>query len=238
MTRKAKDTKRYDNLKNITNKACKSAYNSYLNNIVDPDSQENPKKIWSFIKSKKNDNTGVSPLKAKNGITYSDSIMKVNTLNEQCVSVFNKNEDTSTIPDMVTSTHPSMDNIHVTQEGVHKLLSYLQVHKAMGPDEIPSRLLKELAKELTPIFTLFYQACLDQGTTPDDWKTANVVPIFKKGDRNRPENYRPVSLTSITCKTLEHIVCSSIHRHLKAHTAYLQMPSMAFEKDGLVRHSS
>ena len=52
MTRKAKDTKRYDNLKNITKKACKSAYSSYLNNIVDPDSQENPKQLWSFIKSR------------------------------------------------------------------------------------------------------------------------------------------------------------------------------------------
>ena len=62
------------------------------------------------------------------------------------------------------------------------------------------------------------KACLDQGTTPDDWKTANVVPIFKKGDRNRPEDYRPVSLTSIACKILEHIVCSSIHRHLEAHS--------------------
>ena len=58
---------------------------------------------------------------------------------------------------------------------------------------------------------------MDQGAIPDDWKTANVVPIFKKGDRNRPETYRPVSLTSIACKTLEHILCSSIHRHLEAH---------------------
>ena len=115
-------------------------------------------------------------------------------------------------------THPLMDNISVTEEGVHKLLSNLQVHKAIGPDEIPTRLLKELADELTPIFTLFYQACLDQGTIPDDWKTANVVPIFKKGDRNRPENYRPVSLTSIACKTIEHIVCSNIHRYLEAHS--------------------
>ena len=65
MTQKVKETKRYNNLKNITKKACKSAYNSYLNNIVDPDSQENTKKFWSFIKSQKNDNTGVSPLKAK-----------------------------------------------------------------------------------------------------------------------------------------------------------------------------
>ena len=143
--------------------------------------------------------------------------MKVNTLNEQFVSVFDKDEDTSTIPDMGPNIYRSIDNISVTEEGVYKLLSNLEVHKAMGPDEIPTRLLKELAEELTPIFTLFYQACLDQETVPDDWKTASVVPNFKKGDRNRSESYRPASLTSIACKTLEHIVCSSIHRHLDAH---------------------
>ena len=54
----------------------------------------------------------------------------------------------------------------------------------MGPDEIPTRLLKELAEELTPIFILFYKTCLDQGTIPDDWKKANAVPSFEKGDRN------------------------------------------------------
>ena len=144
--------------------------------------------------------------------------MKVNTLNEQFVSVFNKDEDISTAPDMGSSPHPVMHHTEVSQEGVFKLLNGFQVHKATGPDELPSKLLKELAEELTPILTLSFQASLDQGTVPEDWKYANVVPIFKKGDRNKPENYRPVSLTSIVCKTLEHIVCSSMHRHLEAHS--------------------
>ena len=79
------------------------------------------------------------------------------------------------------------------------------------------------------MFVLFYQASLDQGTIPDDWKTANVVTIFKEGDRNRPENYRSVPLTSSACKTLEHIVCSSIHRHLEAH-GILTDPQHGFRK--------
>ena len=100
------------------------------------------KKLWSFIKSKKNKSTGVAPVKAKNGITHSDSTMKVNTLNDQFVSVFNKDEDISSISDMGTSPHPSMNHIIVTEAGVYKLLFSLQVHKAMGPDELPTRLLK------------------------------------------------------------------------------------------------
>ena len=148
--------------------------------------------------------------------------MKVNTLNEQFVSVFIKDEVISTAPDMGStwSPHPTMNHIQVSQEGVFKLLADLQVHKAMGPDEIPSKLLKELAEELTLIFTLYFQASLDQGIVrvPEDWKSANVVTIFKKGNRNNPENYRPVSLTSIVCKIWEHIVCSSMHLLLEAHS--------------------
>ena len=50
---------------------------------------------------------------------------------------------------------------------------------------------------------------------PPDWKEAFVVPIFKKGDKSRASNYRPVSLTVVTCKILEHIICSSIAKHLE-----------------------
>jgi hypothetical protein len=53
-----------------------------------------------------------------------------------------------------------------------------------------------------------------QGILPTDWKTANVVPIFKKGVKIKAENYRPVSLTSVVCKMMEHIICSSIMEHL------------------------
>ena len=69
----------------------------------------------------------------------------------------------------------------------------------MCPAEIPTRLFKELAEELTPIFSLLYQACLDQGTIPDDWKTTNVVPIFNKRDRNKPENELQTDVSYLNC---------------------------------------
>ena len=65
--------------------------------------------------------------------------------------------------------------------------------------------------------TRIYQKSVNTGTLPDDWLTANVAPIFKKGDKHLEENYRPVSLTSVTSKVLEHIICSHLMEHLDKH---------------------
>ena len=62
-----------------------------------------------------------------------------------------------------------------------------------------------------------YQASLNQGRVPADWKHAWVIPVFKKGARNSPSNYRPISITSIACKTLEHIIHSNLMNHLECH---------------------
>jgi hypothetical protein len=67
------------------------------------------------------------------------------------------------------------------------------------------------------MLTTLFQASINQGTIPPEWKEADVVPIFKKGDKSRASNYRPVSLTVVTYKMLEHIICSSIHKHLEKH---------------------
>ena len=54
---------------------------------------------------------------------------------------------------------------------------------------------------------------MDTGEIPDYWREAHIVPLFKKGDKHLASNYRPVSLTPVTCKILEHIVHSNIINH-------------------------
>ena len=110
---------------------------------------------------------------------------------------------------------PRMNDISVSTDGVTKLLKGLIPSKAMGPDESHPRILKELAAEHGPVFTHLFQQSLDTGEIPEEWSLANICPLFKKGDRALASNYRPVSLTCILCKLLEHIVYSNIMDHLE-----------------------
>jgi len=135
---------------------------------------------------------------------------KANILNDQFFSVFTR-EDTSFIPG---DTYPAMTPVNVTVNGVESLLSNLDPGKAGGSDGLPTRFLKEMAMDVTPSLTLIFQASLHRGDVPDDWKKAQVVPIYKNGDHSSPVNYRPISLAGIVCKTLEHILSASTCTHL------------------------
>ena len=79
---------------------------------------------------------------------------------------------------------------------------------------IPTRLLKECSKDLAPILTTIFNKSLQTGRVPNDWKKANVLAIFKKGQRYDLANYRLVSLTCLCCKLLEHVFVSNIMKHV------------------------
>ena len=142
-TGKKKDWDRFRHIKKDTQTACRQAYNSYISNMLEEDNTTNPKRFWSFIKSKRSESTGVSPLR-KEGILYSDSNNKANILNDQFTSVFTQ-EDTQNIPDKAVSPFPDLPEITIHPDGVKKLLGNINLHKATGPDSVPGQLLKELA---------------------------------------------------------------------------------------------
>ena len=168
------------------------------------------------MKATRQESSGIPPLKSKEGFIKSDNQAKAEILNTQFKSAFTK-EDTTNIPSKGDSPYPAMKSINVSVKGVLKLLRNLNIHKASGPDDIPTFILKVAAEELAPILTVFFQMSLDAGEVPEEWRDARVVPIFKKGEKHLPQNYRPVSLTSVMCKLLEHIVHSNIMGHLDQH---------------------
>ena len=109
---------------------------------------------------------------------------------------------------------PRMQPISINPAGVASLLSGLRPFKAAGPDDIPAYLLKETAYQLAPSLTQVFAASLNQSKLPSDWKTVHIVPTYKEGDKSLPNNYRPISLTSLCCKALEHIILTNIYSHL------------------------
>ena len=143
---------------------------------------------------------------------------KAEILNKQFSSVFTT-DSPDDFPDLKTwqkeSSYPAIPDIKVSVEGVHKLLMEQNPHKAMGPDGLHPQILKRLTSEIAPILQIIFQKSLDTGKVPTDWKQANVCPIYKKGERYNPVNYRPVSLTCICSKFLEHIVTSHLLAHLE-----------------------
>ena len=82
----------------------------------------------------------------------------------------------------------------------------LDVTKAIGPDKIPAKLLKETASVIAPSLCKLFNKSLSTGSFPQNWKEANVAPVFKKGEAGCTENYRPISLPSLVSKVLERCV--------------------------------
>jgi hypothetical protein len=109
-----------------------------------------------------------------------------------------------------TTQHPNMKSFDITCNGITKLLKQLNPYKAPGPDSISPRILKEPATDISPLLQLIFQKSLDTGVVLDDWCIANVSSVYKKGQKSLAENYRPISLTSVCCKTMEHILASKI----------------------------
>ena len=96
---------------------------------------------------------------------------------------------------LLEKSAPPTSDIHVLNEGVIKMMEGLNPSKALGPDELHPRVLKELAAELGPVFAHLFQQSLDKGEIPKEWSLANICPLYKNFDRALPSSYRPVSLT-------------------------------------------
>ncbi|KAK4823871.1 hypothetical protein QYF61_007627 [Mycteria americana] len=110
------------------------------------------------------------------------------------------------------------DFLFVDIEIVRDQMYQLNIHKSMGPDRIHPRVLKELVDVTAGPLSIICQRSWESGEVPADWKLANVIPIYKKGAREDPGNYRPVSLTSVLGKITEKVILGTIERHLKNNT--------------------
>ena len=116
---------------------------------------------------------------------------------------------------------PDIPDLNISTAGVEKQLLSLNPIKACRPDELPPRLLRTVAQELTPALTFLFNQSYTTGIVPMQWKQALITGISKIGSKSNPANYRPISLICLCCKVMEHIVLSHISKHLNANNILL-----------------
>ena len=181
------------------------------------EAKTNPKKFWAHTRRKLKTKVGVAPLlkdpKSKSSLQFDDH-EKANILQRQFLSVFTK-EPEGEIPRISKRCDKTILDIIVTEDMIRKLIEALNENKSIGPDGIHPKMVRELIDFLVKPLTAIFNLSLKSGTVPHDWKLANVSPIYKKGSRNLPENYRPISLTSIVCKMMESLIRNRIMEHLR-----------------------
>jgi len=197
---------KFKSIRKDTYKETRKSHRSYIRSTC----SDSPKRFWSYIKSLKIDSIGIPALR-RNGKLESENKIKAEILNSQFNSVFT--HEKADLPSDPGTSFPIRSDITVSVEGVVKLLRELNPNKASGPDGIPSRILKLAAEEIAPVLSIIFQKSLDSGEIPSAWLRANITPLFKKGERTCASNYRPVSLTCICSKILEHIIHSTIMNH-------------------------
>ena len=172
------------------------------------------KKFFSYYKMGVSKNIG--PLKSDGMIVCEDKGI-VELFNKQFKSVFTEEDhlNMSLIGDHGVTDKKMKELGTITKDEVLIHMRKIKINKSEGPDNIYARVLRECENELSLPLSIIFNKSLSETKIPFDWKRANVVPIFKNGDKSKVENYRPVSLTSLVCKTLESIIKENIVKFLE-----------------------
>ena len=199
----------WDNFKNIRNRLKNRVNWKYKNFIIQITDTlvTKPKSFWNLLASRTKNKSTPSHL-ISNNIEITDPKAKATTFNEFFHSIFKKWDKPT--PDCAVIENDNLSTVTLTTEDVTAALKQVDASKAQGPDGIPTRLLKDCAEEITPKLLTLFNASLAQGIVPVQWKEANVVPVFKKGDPTNASNYRPISLLPVISKNFERCIYNKI----------------------------
>lgn len=173
----------------------------------------NPKFFFRYCNKSKITKDSIVKLNNRSGEIIYDDYEIAKELNDYFTSVFTIEDEFNWRLEPVP-LDKSLNEFSITKEEVKKAMQKLNPNKACGPDEINVKFIKANIEELVEPLCVVFNKSLDEGVVPEMWKCANVTPVFKKGDRMKACNYRPISLTSILVKLLEGIIKTRIVEHL------------------------
>ena len=178
------------------------------------------KSFYAYVRSKQNVRDKVGPLEDNAGNIITEGVLMAEELNMHFSSVFTR-EDTSSLPVPETKFNGTegerLGQLVITPEVLANKIHNMKDNKSPGVDGIAPKILKEKVEQISKPLAHVFNMSLREGIVPLEWKEANIIPLFKKGSRNKSVNYRPVSLTSVICKLLESIIRDHIMDFLIKH---------------------
>ena len=202
------DYSRYQDALNEFTAAKNRAINNYENNVI-ANKKTSPKRYYKYVSLKNRYNDTKWQLEVS-GNTTSDEVKCADGLIDFFASSYTKGKSKMPhIPPEKFNTSEICD-LSITREDIKKRLDRLDVSKATGSDEIPALILRNNSDIFSEILYIIFRRSYTEGTVPRLMKAANVVPIFKKGNKKSLNNYRPISLNPIISKIFEEIVKDSI----------------------------
>ena len=178
--------------------------------------KSNPKAFFAHVNSTKPIKSCIGPLKNGEGRIVGNDLEMAELLNEYFASVYTE-ENMSNMPIVQSRYQGSnpLSEINITPAKVREKIKKLNQNKSQGPDNFHPRVIKETLDEITLHLCDIYQSSLESSKVVSDWKLQNTTPLFKKGAKDNPANYRPVALTSVPGKILESIIVDEVVNHLE-----------------------
>ncbi len=183
----------------------------YENTLVE-DIPNNPKRFYNYARSFTRTSSTIDCLET-DGRRVTDDVEKANILNDYFASVMTEENFNSFQPPLPEPIQNGIHNITFTPNEVREKLKHLKKHKASGMDEVHVNVLMQVLDFDVPL-SIIFNTSLRTGTIPQDWRDANITPLYKKGSRMNPNNYRPVSLTSQVCKVMERLILDILWKHI------------------------
>ena len=169
--------------------------------------------FYGYVRSKQKVQDKVGPLENNRGNIISDGFQMAEVLIEYFSSVFT----TAPFTKFEGNKSEHLEQLFVTPEMIAQNIKKMKDNKSLGVDGIPPKLLKEIVEQISTPLAKLFNLSIEEGIVPSEWKEANITPLFKKGSRNKPENYRQVSLTSVVCKLHETLIRNHMVEFLVKH---------------------
>ena len=239
LSKSAHNWNTFKNLRNTVTNMIRNSKKAFMDNLANKLKSEtlSAKDWWTTLKFFISPNTNSSiPTLEHDGIIYSDDTDKANLLNNFFRDQTLLNESNVILPriNKYVAEGVSFSSLMITPDEIELVLKSLPVGKAVGPDGINNRILREIAHEFSVPFCSLVNLSLQLGMVPDIWKVSNVCPIYKKDDPTLVSNYRPISLLNALDKVTERVIFKHLYNYLRDSNILTPLQSGFIPKDSTI----